>query len=436
MKNKLSIVDYIDKNKFSSVAEIGTGTAKFSKYILDHSSIKKLYCIDPWEKWEFRKGSGGKHYKCGDGESRFIIANSILKDYGDRVDIIRNFSYDALSKIPDGSLDACCIDGDLTFDGLLNDLRMYFPKVKEGGVIWGHSYADNTDTKMVFHHAKLMPIQSSTKRVIDTFARRYGQELKITTSSKDHSWYFFKKKYTPPQKLSIDVCIHCYNYQRRLCWMLSSILQQKGDIPDITVRISHAFLNGNPNTEKVCDFFRQRGLKIIETVLDEKQSSNRAIARNIQIKETNSDWVLFADSDMVYDQYFFSDLQSKLNSKYKYETKCIGADRYSLDIPFCIQYFEKDHRAYPCVIENVSDITRQWPVKSAFGKMTAAGYFQVANVDAIRARSGFYSSKENDLWRGTKSDIRFRVMMGGRVPIETTGQWHLNHDRQGPELQR
>ena len=238
-------------------------------------------------------------------------------------------------------------------------------------------------------------------------------------------------------KLTIEICIHCYHYQHRLCWMLSSILQQKGDVPNIIVNISYAPNNGDPITEEVCKFFREQGLNIKETVVLEKEASNRAIARNKQVAETTADWILFSDSDMVYDPELFSDLQQQLKTNLRTETRVMGGDRHSMDINFCVKFFEEDATVYPCVIPNVADITSKWPLRWVTGKGTAPGNFQLANVKAIQIiRGGKYTERTGDVWRRTKSDRAFRVGQGGRVRIEIKKQFHLNHDRGGPEIQR
>jgi len=246
--------------------------------------------------------------------------------------------------------------------------------------------------------------------------------------------------------MKLEICIHCHSYQRRLCWMLSSILQQKGDIPDILVSISYTPENGDPTTPQVIDFFKEKGLNILDVELTPKQAPNRAIPRNMRAGATEADWILFADSDMVYDPMFFDDIKKKLESDdYKDETKVLGADRHSLDIPFCIEYFENDERVYPCVIEDVAQIPKDWPKKWISGRKTCAGYFQLARVEAIKEKGdvqedgtkvGRYCHRLRDVWRRTKSDRQFRVHMGGRRPLNVLPQYHLNHDRGGPNIQR
>lgn len=236
--------------------------------------------------------------------------------------------------------------------------------------------------------------------------------------------------------MTIEVCIHTFRYQHRLCWMLSSILQQKGNIPNIIVNISHTDNDGSPTTEEVCKFFRDKGLNIKETNIPKEKVHNRAFARNLQTKETQAHYLLFADSDMVYNPSFFEDLKQQLETTLQKVTKVMGADRISLNDKFCIQYFENDTRIYPCEVPDVAQICSQFPVKWVTGRHTAPGNFQLASVKSIKNRGGVYTARSRDVWRRTKSDRGFRCQMGGRVAIKTKEQYHLNHDRGGPEIQR
>jgi len=252
--------------------------------------------------------------------------------------------------------------------------------------------------------------------------------------TKDPEW---KPDAIDKDKLDIEICIHTFHYQRRLCWMLSSILQQEGNVPNIIVSISHTDNDGDPTTAEVCEFFRKQGLNIKEQIVSQDQVKNRAIGRNLQVADTNSDWMLFADSDMVYSSHFFEDIQEQLKTTYSQEAKVLGADRISLDIPFCIKYFESDETKYPCVVGNVAKIAEEWPVKWVTGRKTCPGNFQLANVQAINyIAGGKYTGREGDVWRHTKSDRAFRCRMGGRKPMKVLKQFHLNHDRGGPEIQR
>ena len=242
----------------------------------------------------------------------------------------------------------------------------------------------------------------------------------------------------PEGKLTIEICIHTFRYQRRLNWMLSSLLQQKGDIPNLIINISHTDLDGEPTTKEVCDFFREKGLNIVETLVTQEEVSNRALARNKQSTATTADWILFADSDMVYAEFFFDDLQKRLKTIYKDIQLVMGADRHSLDDQFCIKYFEEQgNTIYPRIIEDVAKITSEFKVKWVTGRGTCPGNFQLISGKVLKERcGGKITDRPGDFWRRTKGDRALRVRVGGRQAIVTLEQYHLNHDRKGPEFQR
>ena len=230
--------------------------------------------------------------------------------------------------------------------------------------------------------------------------------------------------------MTIEIMISCFLYQHRMCWMLSSILQQKGDIPDIVTSISYLPNNGNPTTEQCIDFFKKEGLNIISVRVNQGEESNRAIARNIRAKNSKADWIIFADADMVYSTNLFEELKKKLETEqWKNEKRVIGADRHSLEIQYCVDYFNNDTRAYPCVIPNVAEEVSKWPVWYVKGKRIAPGYFQLASLQAIKEKGGIYSPINIDRWRMCKTDRVFRSHMGGKVGMDLPPMYHLNHCR-------
>lgn len=192
-----------------------------------------------------------------------------------------------------------------------------------------------------------------------------------------------------------------------------------------------------PKTEDLISFFTKKGLKIKSTIVPSNDSFNRSRAREKQLIETDAKWIIFVDADMVYSPNFFSEMKTKLEcEQFCNETKCIGADRTSLGIPFCKKYFDEDKSEYPFVVENVSAIVSKWPVYRTGGKHTAAGYFQMGNVASIRERKLTYPIKGRDGARTYKADRAFRCIMGGRIGMDLPNQYHLNHDRCVGEFQR
>lgn len=220
--------------------------------------------------------------------------------------------------------------------------------------------------------------------------------------------------------------------------MMSSLIRQKehGHCPDIFFDVAYPRNNGNPSTEEVCYLFKDLGLKIIETQyegMDEIQF--RGLVRNRQIAQCKTEWILFADTDMVYDDDFFDDLGMQLEGELKNEGKVISARRVSLDKDYCKNFFNnEDKNTYPCYIASPAKLCSTWPIYQV-SRNVGAGYFQLASMESIQAHGGIYVDPENNSdWSWNKmqkanSDRQFRKMMGGIRRIKTKPQYHLNHER-------
>jgi len=241
----------------------------------------------------------------------------------------------------------------------------------------------------------------------------------------------------------IEIAISCTLYQKRLCWMMSSILQQKGNVPNIIFNVAYPQSNGNPTTENVCKLFKDNGLNVKETIYkNEVEIQKRGLVRNMQLKETDADWILFSDADMVYDPLFFEDLKNQLeNTELKNETRCISAKRISLSKEYSKDYFNKiDKNIYPCIVPNVAQFVSKWPIFK-ISRSCGAGYFQLANVKNLKENcNGVYvdpqhcnDEAEFESYHKTRSDQQFRRLVGGTITIKTRPQYHLNHERDNEE---
>ena len=237
---------------------------------------------------------------------------------------------------------------------------------------------------------------------------------------------------------SIEIAVSCTFFQRRLCWMFSSILQQVGNVPAITFCVGYPRDNGKPTTEDVLDFFEAKGLRIRRIPYDGmKVIQYRGLVRNDQLKQADSEWLLYADTDMTYHPRFFEDLGRQLEGPLKDEKRVISATRISLDKDYCKSYFnERDPHVYPCVVEKAGEL-ESWPIFQ-ISRNCGAGYFQLVNREHVMANcGGLYVAPSDcadrswDAEGGQKanSDRQFRSRVGGIRKIETLPQYHLNHER-------
>ena len=111
--------------------EIGVNKGRNAAIMLKKMNLKMLYLIDP---------------KVFHGVKRKLAKF-------DNYIFLEKKSKDAVNDIPDG-LDFVYIDGDHSFQGVLDDIKNYLPKVREGGILGGHDFGnpceDVSETVMRF----------------------------------------------------------------------------------------------------------------------------------------------------------------------------------------------------------------------------------------------------------------------------------------------
>jgi len=101
----------------------------------------KLYSIDAWKH---QPADYYDEYNVGDAKQleHLEAAKKKLAQFEDRSEIIKAFSQDVVSTFEDGSLDFVYIDAN--HSDLLADIRAWYPKVKNGGVVSGHDFVEGT----------------------------------------------------------------------------------------------------------------------------------------------------------------------------------------------------------------------------------------------------------------------------------------------------
>lgn len=140
---------WLNENGFlGSGAEIGVATGGLSAVILKDWKGAKYYMVDLWKKQdasvykecqdEQSARGGDRNY---DGWFRCCLD---LQERDGRIVIIRDYSVNAATMVDDASLDFAYIDANHDYDPVMADINAWYPKVKPGGLICGHDYADTT----------------------------------------------------------------------------------------------------------------------------------------------------------------------------------------------------------------------------------------------------------------------------------------------------
>jgi Methyltransferase domain/galactosyl transferase GMA12/MNN10 family len=161
-------------------AEVGVQRGNFSDYLLTSSNYSRFYCIDAWKEIP---GQLDIANVCNQKQDNlFIATQNRLRRYGDKVCFIRKASTEAAMDIPDASLDFVYIDADHSYEGCLADLKAYYPKLKQGGVLAGHDYLNG----------KLPEGEFGVRRAVEEFLSALESAYLFTTNEKWPTWLTFK----------------------------------------------------------------------------------------------------------------------------------------------------------------------------------------------------------------------------------------------------
>jgi len=119
-------------------AEIGVCRGETSRHILEATQIKMLYMVDQYvrnydpNQWLYStKGNPDKDYK--------KVKMFFEQNFPDRHTLLRNSSLEASGSL-NMELDFIFIDANHTYKYVKQDLELWVPKVKSGGLIMGHDW--------------------------------------------------------------------------------------------------------------------------------------------------------------------------------------------------------------------------------------------------------------------------------------------------------
>jgi len=118
-------------------AEIGVHVARNSYNIATLLPIQKLYLIDPYGAYT----QDGVATNLENTNTKYIeqIAHKRMRRFGDKIVWIKDYSSNATNRLPD-NLDFVYIDGNHEYVFVMEDIELYYPKVRKGGVIGGHDF--------------------------------------------------------------------------------------------------------------------------------------------------------------------------------------------------------------------------------------------------------------------------------------------------------
>ena len=148
--------------------EIGVEFGGHCLGLFSDGAVEKMWGIDPYQ-------AGVRHALGLDqAEYEFVYGFVLGRLYRHEYAHVRKFSREAVGDVP-GKLDFIFIDADHQYKGVREDLELWYPKIRDGGLIGGHDYGHK-------HH-------KGVKEAVDEFFGRLGV---APTLSQDGIWWVEK----------------------------------------------------------------------------------------------------------------------------------------------------------------------------------------------------------------------------------------------------
>jgi hypothetical protein len=155
MGNRLeSLCSLLPENP-SQGAEIGVHKGAMSVALLQRYPDLFLYMIDHWKavdpQSEYAKtGDAMAGFSASRQQAHMMISRDVTAFANDRRAVIQMDCLDAANEFKDESLDFVFLDADHSYSGTLAAIRTWIPKVRIGGAVTGHDYANKGHIAGVF----------------------------------------------------------------------------------------------------------------------------------------------------------------------------------------------------------------------------------------------------------------------------------------------
>jgi len=183
--------------EFNYGVEVGVENGYYSKVLCEAMPDIDLHCVDPWSAaaYEPEAAAHAVDTKQHKYDKRYETAKELLEPY--QAWLVRKTSMEAVKDFKDGELDFVYIDANHDFPNFINDLHEWSKKVKEGGIISGHDFA-NFSYKKHNHVKRALQAYARCYRMQPLFiigAESYGEVGKPSGKrDKYRSWMWVKKK--------------------------------------------------------------------------------------------------------------------------------------------------------------------------------------------------------------------------------------------------
>ena len=125
-----------------TAVEVGVDEGIFSEYLLQYWRGQRLISVDPWLEMPPNQYTDTCNVPQGSMEEKYESTKHLLAPFGDRSEVWRQTSVEAAGHLAPGSLDFVYLDACHSYEGVTEDLHVWFPLMRPGGLMAGHDYND------------------------------------------------------------------------------------------------------------------------------------------------------------------------------------------------------------------------------------------------------------------------------------------------------
>jgi hypothetical protein len=119
-------------------AEIGVFRGRTASAVMSEFPSLTLYLVDPYKDEHFY---GSLMRRSGGAANAKRDAHKTLHRFKDRCIWFECLSTEAAKKVDDETLDYVFIDGNHDYEYVKEDIALWVPKVRSGGIVMGHDYS-------------------------------------------------------------------------------------------------------------------------------------------------------------------------------------------------------------------------------------------------------------------------------------------------------
>jgi hypothetical protein len=184
------------KNLINKGVEVGSFKGEFARTILEKWQ-GTLYMVDAWYELEDYNDMSN----IGLNQDAYVEAMRSINEFRNRAYMLRCLSKQAVDLFPDESLDFVYIDANHEYSYVVEDIKLWYPKVKKGGIVAGHDYLDidwyddeyseKDKNKYVWGDGQHFIGVFGVNPAVDEFCKENKIEFSLTEEF-SRTWYFEK----------------------------------------------------------------------------------------------------------------------------------------------------------------------------------------------------------------------------------------------------